>query len=1005
MFAKNEPEFPVWYSKINANHLRDEEDLVEELLDGLILGKESQDRIQDHARMLVEKVRKGRQNQGGIDAFMAQYNLSRKEGIVMMCLAESLLRVPDVETQNALIEDKLNQSHWEALLGKSDSFFVNAGTWALMIGQKMVGDLPDENQTPGIWESFVKRTGEPVVREALLGAMRILGRQFVLGETLDDAREAREEGYLYSYDMLGEAARTRAEADAYFKAYWDAITGLGRQEPHSAPKSSDGVSLKLSALHPRYETAKRARVLSELVPMVLDLALAAKEANINLCIDAEECDRLGLSLEIFEQVFLDEQLSGWDGFGLAVQAYQKRALDVIDFLGELAVRGGREIMVRLVKGAYWDSEIKTAQQSGLEDYPVFTRKSATDLSYLLCVQKIRDYHDRLYGQFATHNALSAAQVVEVMGDHPFEFQRLHGMGTPLHEALLKDHPVRIYAPVGTHEDLLSYLVRRLLENGANSSFVHRLVDDDMPIDEIIADPVFKLQKSLVKRHSAIPKPRDLYGPVRVNARGIDLSDPDVLRYLKETKESYEMDACAKESTAQEIDHAFATAKAQQPGWQALGVEDRAKTLKHAANILEDRLEEFVVHLVLEARKTYNDALAEVREAIDFLRYYSAEGPLLMARPITMAAPTGEKNHMSFAPKGVFACISPWNFPLAIFTGQVSAALITGNAVVAKPAEQTPRVAQKIHELFLEAGLPEGVMNLVYGTGERVGTPLLTDRRLSGVCFTGSLETAKMINRTLSERNGAIVPLIAETGGLNAMIIDSTALLETTVLDVVGSAFGAAGQRCSALRVAYVQLEIFPEFREMLVGAMQELTLDEPSLLATDVGPLIDQAALERARNHLKSLEKSARFVGSVETRNSGTYFAPHVFEIKSIEEAGDEVFAPILHLIPFLGEELDKIIDDINQTGYGLTGAIQTRIDSRAEKVSRQWHVGNFYVNRPMVSAVVGMHPFGGEGLSGTGFKAGGPNYLLRFINERSVSINTAASGGNAELINLDHRH
>ncbi len=974
IFSKTAPAVAPWHKEVSKNYRCNEDALVEELIEKAQLEKGATTRIHDTARTLVEVVRKDRRNQGGIDAFMQQYDLSTHEGLVLMCLAEALLRIPDRATADALIEDKLNGAHWEKYLGESDSIFVNASTLGLMITGKILSE--DENPTgkaTSIWHNLLKRSGEPVIRQAMRQAMRIMGFQFVLGRTMEEAlrraSDGASKGYRYSFDMLGEAARTKADAARYFESYQTAISALAKDQKGRGPVEENGISVKLSALHPRYEFAKRRRVLDELAPMVLELAQQAKAANIGFTIDAEEAARLELSLEVIEQVFLDPALDGWDGFGVVVQAYQKRALEVLDMLASLTRKAGRKMMIRLVKGAYWDSEIKLSQELGLADYPVFTRKASSDVSYQACTKHMFDLADCFYSQFASHNAYTVAMVKELAGDIPFEFQRLHGMGDPLYDQLVGDYPVRVYAPVGSHEDLLSYLVRRLLENGANSSFVNRLVDDNTPIEDIIADPVAYMRGVSPKRHPHIPLPCDLFGDSRKNSKGIDLTDGAALLDLQAQMSAYEMPPAVKDATAEEIENVLQAAHDAQASWQATPVQKRADILRKAADLLEENMVSLMALCVLEAGKNIPDCVAEIREAVDFLRYYADQA---------------EKLELGTVGRGVFGCISPWNFPLAIFIGQVSAALAAGNSVIAKPAEQTPRVGLRAVELLHEAGVPKDVLHLLSGPGETVGAALVNDPRIQGICFTGSNETASLINRNLAERDGTVVPLIAETGGQNSMIVDSSALLEATVADVVMSSFGSAGQRCSALRVLYIQDDVADEFVDLLKGAMAELNVDDPALLSTDVGPVIDQDALDNLRSHVARMKTQATLLAALDTPDEGTFMAPHAFEVSSIADIGREVFGPVLHVIRYRSSDLDRVIDEINSTGFGLTCGVQSRIESKTLYVQSRIKAGNCYINRNMTGAVVGVQPFGGEGLSGTGPKAGGPHYLLRFTTKEN---------------------
>jgi len=1034
--------------KLCASYRADETTVVRDLLDRLAVSHESQDRIAERARQLVVEVRRRRMGQGGLDAFLHEFELSSKEGVVLMCLAEALLRVPDAATVDKLIKDKIADADWAGHLGQSDSLFVNASTWALMLTGRVVSlDERDARDLTGTLGRLVQKSGEPVIRSAVTQAMRILGRQFVMGrnikEALERARSAEKAGYRYSYDMLGEAARTQPDAARYYQAYRDAIAEIGAATKGQGPIDSAGISVKLSALHPRYEFALRDRALAEITPLLKQLALDAKQQDIGLTVDAEEADRLDLSLDLLEAVSADPDLAGWDGFGLAVQAYQKRALPQLDWLAEMARRHGRRLMVRLVKGAYWDTEVKLAQEHGLEGYPVFTRKASTDLCYLVCAQRLLAEPAAFYPQFATHNAHSVASILEYAKHGteqavPFEFQRLHGMGEALYEQIVGadklDIPCRIYAPVGSHEDLLAYLVRRLLENGANSSFVNRIQDEKLPIGEIVADPAAKLRGSAQIPHPAIPLPRDLFVPERRNSAGVDLSDPQKLAPLGQDMAAairhgwragpivggQQMDGALRPvldpadrrrevgqiawSTPDQVESAVARATRAARDWNGTSAEERAACLERAANLLEDHRAELFALCCREAGKTLADADAELREAVDFCRYYAARARAEFTRPTVLPGPTGERNEISLQGRGVFLCISPWNFPLAIFLGQVTAALAAGNAVIAKPAEQTGLVAARAVQILHQAGVPGDVLHLLPGDGPNVAGPLVADPRISGVAFTGSTETAQLINRTLAKRDGAIVPLIAETGGQNAMIVDSTALPEQVVQDVVMSSFRSAGQRCSALRVLFLQSDVADKMLTMLSGAMDELRVGDPQWLATDVGPVIDEEARDMLTGHAKRMKQKGTLVREVELGAdcaNGTFFPPTTLEIESISQLQREVFGPILHVVRYQASHLDSVLEAINATGYGLTLGIHSRIDATAKYVCERLAVGNAYVNRNIIGAVVGVQPFGGQGLSGTGPKAGGPRYLHRFATERSLSVDTTAAGGNASLMSL----
>jgi RHH-type proline utilization regulon transcriptional repressor/proline dehydrogenase/delta 1-pyrroline-5-carboxylate dehydrogenase len=1022
----------------------DEEACVAERLRQAEFPPDARKRIENRAMELVKIVRAERLERGGIDAFLNEYEMSSHEGVVLMCLAEALLRIPDSETRDRLIRDKIGDADWESHLGRSESIFVNASTWALMLTGRIVKLDDAERDWTGILGRLVARSGEPVVRESLVQAMRIMGRQFVMGRTVEEALDRAEDdvakGYRHSFDMLGEAAKTMADADRYLEAYATAIAAIGTAAGGQGPVAGPGISVKLSALFPRYEVAQHDRVMRELAPRLASLAIQAKAADIGLTVDAEEADRLDLSLDVMAAVLTEPGLRGWDGFGLAVQAYQKRAMPLLDWLAELARGQGRRIMVRLVKGAYWDTEIKRAQVAGLTDYPVFTRKALTDVSFLACAKRLAAEPAAFYPQFATHNAYSVAAVLDIMqgsgGD--FEFQRLHGMGAALYEQIVGpdalDFPCRIYAPVGSHEDLLAYLVRRLLENGANTSFVNRIVDEDLPLEEIVADPVARTAALKTRRHGAIPMPADLYGAARRNSRGYDLSDWATLESvandmgafgdrewlaapisgaaqgtaptaLTEPADRRRRVGSVHAATPADVAAAVGLAVSAQADWTLVPAAQRAEALERASDLFEAHAAELMTLCIREAGKTIGDTVAELREAVDFLRYYALRARADFDQPRFLPGPTGETNHLSMHGRGAIVCISPWNFPLAIFTGQVAAALASGNSVLAKPAEQTPLIAHRAVQLLHQAGIPGEVLHLLPGDGPGVGAPLIADPHIAGVAFTGSLETAQAINRSLAARAGAIVPLIAETGGQNAMIVDSSALPEQVVRDVLTSAFRSAGQRCSALRVLFVQDDVADRMIDMLAGAMDMLRIGDPAYLETDVGPVIDTDALAMLDAHARRMDAEATRIRSLplpESAAHGTFFPPTAYEIDSMERLTGEVFGPVLHVVRYSSERLDSVIDAIRRTGYGLTLSIHSRIDSTVRHIHERLPVGNIYVNRDQIGAVVGVQPFGGEGLSGTGPKAGGPHYLYRLATERTLSVDVTASGGNTALLNLE---
>jgi RHH-type transcriptional regulator, proline utilization regulon repressor / proline dehydrogenase / delta 1-pyrroline-5-carboxylate dehydrogenase len=1022
---------------------QDEETAVRGLLDGFGLSLSQRQAIGEKAVRVVEAARARRRELGPLDALLQEFGLSNQEGVALMCIAECLLRIADPETADALIAEKLSKGQWDSHLGRSDSAFVNATAWALSLTGRVVDlDRDTSRDAGGFLKRLVNRTGEPVIRRAMGQAMRLMGEHFVMGKTINDAllaaRKAKPAGTLHSYDMLGEGARTWDQADRYQEAYARAIDAVGDEAAQKGPTLAPGVSIKLSALHPRYVFAQRQRVLDQLVPRVKMLALQAKRWDINLTVDAEEADRLDLSLDLIAALVNDPALAGWNGFGLAIQAYQKRTPLLIDWLAGLARQAGRRLMVRLVKGAYWDSEVKASQIAGHSDYPVYTRKAGTDLSYLVCARRMLTARDAIYPQFATHNAYTIAAILDLAGaNRDFEFQRLHGMGELLFSAardVLHEMPrVRVYAPVGTHEDLLPYLVRRLLENGANSNFVNAYMDPDVPVDQVVADPVEILQDTGL-RHGRIPLPVNLYGDSRLNSRGHDLTDTNYLDRLQpaitqawaqrwtagpivggveapgaslpvtDPADRQRIVGHVLEAGPAHLDEALRRGVSAQPAWDRRGGTGRATVLDAVAAALEADAANLLALLVREAGKTLPDATAELREAVDFCRYYAGLAREQFSAPTRLPGPTGESNELYLAGRGVILCISPWNFPLAIFAGQVAAALAAGNAVVAKPAEQTPLVAAQAVRLFHSAGVPVDVLHLLPGTGERVGAPLVSDTRVAGVAFTGSTETARAINRALANRDGAIVPLIAETGGQNVMIVDSTALLEQVCDDCISSAFHSAGQRCSAMRVLFIQDTVADRMAELLSGAMDLITLGDPAKLSTDVGPIIDQGARTVLQSHSARMDREARLIKAVAVPtelDSGTFFGPRLYEIDSLGRLQREVFGPILHLIRFRPSDLDRIVAEIQATGYGLTFGVHSRLESRAQDLFSRLGVGNTYVNRNMVGAVVGVQPFGGQGLSGTGPKAGGPHYLLRFATEKTLTVNTTAFGGNASLLEL----
>ena len=1024
---------------ICENYLADETGIINRLVQEAALSSAQQQHVHDIAHAAIEAVRDTPRS--GLDALLSEYDLSNQEGVALMCLAEALLRIPDNQTIDRLIRDKLVHAEWDRHLGKSDSLFVNASTWGLLLTGKII--QLDRETTAGIGRllsRLVARSGEPAIRMAIKSAMRIIGQQFVMAETVAKAWENarnRLPTYLLSIDMLGEAALTHSAAETYFTAYVEAMQFIGGQHKPTSLIHAPGLSVKLSALHPRFELAQRDRLSQELVPKLLQLCQIAKSNHLQLTLDAEEARRLEPMLEIFTQVFADPVLQGWAGLGLAVQAYQKRTPQLIDHLTDLARQHNKRINVRLVKGAYWDSEIKWAQQQGWPDYPVFTRKIHTDVCYLACAKKLFAAGRHLYPQFATHNAYTLAAILELAGDTTdFECQRLHGMGEALYDHILQHTPglqCRIYAPVGKHADLLPYLVRRLLENGANTSFVNRLSDAQTPVEKLIVDPIAQTQKDGGRRHRHIPTPPQLFAPARVNAMGVHLDNPVTLNQLKSDMDAYQgtswhagpslaqIDSTDAVTIYNPADHndivgqvnltmatsiaaAMDSAYRVFPDWSNTTAAFRAGLLTNAATLLEQHLPELVTLLVREAGRCIHDAIAEVREAVDFCRYYAALAQQQFALPQTLQGPTGEANTLTLAGRGLVLCISPWNFPLSIFLGQVSAALAAGNCVVAKPASATPLIATRVIDLLHRAGIPRDVLQLMTGGGEALSHALLSYPNLSGVLFTGSTATAKTIQRQLAQRNGPIIPLIAETGGINCMIVDSSALPEQVVTDVIQSAFNSAGQRCSALRLLYLQHDIADTILAMLAGAMNELAIGNPAHLATNIGPVINTEARDSLLQYMRRLDTQATCVHRLQLgsqHTSGYFVPPCVYELQNAGELTREVFGPVLHVVRYRADKLAQVVDEINASGYGLTLGIHSRIQNTIDDICQRARVGNIYVNRNMIGAVVGVQPFGGEGLSGTGPKAGGPHYLTRLGNERVVSNNISAIGGNTALLSL----
>jgi RHH-type transcriptional regulator, proline utilization regulon repressor / proline dehydrogenase / delta 1-pyrroline-5-carboxylate dehydrogenase len=1013
----------------NALYAPDDGAIAARLLETAHLSAEQNQRIDRNATRLIDAIRANDDRLGGVEDMLREFALSTKEGLALMVLAEALLRVPDSRTADQFIEDKLGQGDFVHHEIKSSAFLVNASAWALGMSARVVqpGETPQ-----GTIGRLAKRLGLPAVRAATRQAMRLMGSHFVLGETIEAAlARAHSAGALrYSFDMLGEGARTAADAERYFNSYSSAIDAIGRAADDRPLPDRPGISVKLSALHPRFEPLSHRRVMSELVPRLLDLARRAKTYDLNFTVDAEEADRLELSLEVIAATFSDTSLNGWDGFGLAIQAYQKRAEAVIDYIDELARTLNRRMMARLVKGAYWDTEIKRAQERGLDDYPVFTRKAMTDLNYLRCAQKLLALRRRLFPQFATHNALTVAMLLEMAGGHSgFEFQRLHGMGEALYALLSQDHPklnYRTYAPVGSHRDLLAYLVRRLLENGANSSFVAMAADEAIPVATLLRRPADILRAAGNPRHPNIPLPRDLYRPQRQNSRGIEFGDRAALAGLLAAvaRESTPIAAASLingqarsgkerpivspgdqarvvgsviDATSELVGEAVIAAREGFLRWSRTSAAARAEILERAAQLLEQGAAHFIALLQREGGKTLDDALSEVREAVDFCRYYAAEGRDLFGYGKIMPGPTGESNMLKLRGRGAFVAISPWNFPLAIFTGQITAALMAGNTVLAKPAEQTPLIASEVVRLLHAAGVPAYALHLLTGDGS-IGAALSEHPDIAGVVFTGSTEVARSINRVLAAKDGPIVPLIAETGGINAMIVDATALPEQVADDVVTSAFRSAGQRCSALRLLFIQEDVADRMIETISGAARELAIGDPGDPASQIGPVIDAEAKQRLEAHIARMKTQARlrFAGSAP---EGNYVAPHIFELSDAAQLTEEVFGPVLHVVRYAADRLEQVLQSIDRSGYGLTLGIHSRIEDTIVAVIDRLSIGNVYVNRSMIGAVVGVQPFGGQGLSGTGPKAGGPHYLTRFAAEQSVTVNTAAAGGNAALI------
>jgi RHH-type proline utilization regulon transcriptional repressor/proline dehydrogenase/delta 1-pyrroline-5-carboxylate dehydrogenase len=1020
----------------------DETECLNQLLPLATFAHESLAHIKIKANQLILGAREYQKKLGKIDILLHHYDLSTDEGVALMCLAEALLRIPDKTTIDKLISDKLSSAQWKNHLSTNNSLFVNATTWSLLLSGKIYAPtLPQQENLLNSLQRTISRLGVAVIRPVILKMMRTMGNHFVIGEDIEiaikRAKKLGELGYCFSYDMLGEAAQTKQDASIYYQSYQHAIEAIGLISEAKDPIKNSGISVKLSALHPRYNFTQRERLLVEIPPLVLSLAQQAKKYQIGLVIDAEEADRQDLLLDIFEKVFTDPSLSGWEGFGLAIQAYQKRASFMIDWLQELAKQHGKRIFVRLIKGAYWDTEIKITQVQGLKDYPVFTRKTATDVSYLACANKLLANNQYFYPQFGTHNAYSVAAILEMArSHHEFEFQSLYGMGRPLYDQIVSKKnvnppPCRIYAPVGTHKNLLGYLVRRLLENGANSSFLHHLAEEKTPVAKLLIDPATRIAALTRKPHPHIPSPRDIYGQWK-NSESPDLANSHDFLTLKKQLETAQQEewlatpiingninterpalpvvspgntdlvigtVCNTEES--EVEQTLQIAVAAAQSWGETNITERVRILEQAAELLQAEMPRLIYLVAREGGRCILNCIAEIREAIDYCRYYAYRARHDF-QTLNLPGPTGEANQLSLHPRGVFACISPWNFPVALFTGQIVAALVTGNAVIAKPAEQTPLTAFKVVQILHRAGVPKNVLQLLIGSGN-IGAKLVSDPRIDGVLFTGSTETAKAIEQSLANRAGPIATFIAETGGQNAMIVDSSALPEQTVIDIAQSAFDSAGQRCSALRILFLQEDIAPQILTMLQGYMAELTIGDPCHLKTDIGPIIDRSAQQMLMQHFAKMSYEGKLIAQVPMPDlpNGHYFSPCVFELDNLNPLKQEVFGPILHVIRYRSQDLNKVMDAIINTGYGLTLGIHSRVDATVQYIAKRMPIGNVYVNRNMIGAVVGVQPFGGERLSGTGPKAGGPHYLPRLCIERTISINTTAIGGNANLVSI----
>ncbi len=1027
IFSYQPPARDKYRQKIFDSHLLNEENYIPYLISYLKLENSTQESIKNTAIDLITKVRNQPQLET-LDAFLKEYDLSTEAGIAVMCIAESILRIPDIQTGDALIQDKLTSVDWEKHVGRSSSLFVNASTWAFLLTGKILYEPSDNNnEIHNAFSKILSESSKPVIRQAIQQAIKLISNHFIIGRAIQDAFEKSQESknriYRYSFDMLGEAAITSEDANKYFEKYMLAIEHLHKSGDHD-PITGPGVSIKLSALHPRYEFAKYKSVFNRLYPYLKDLAQAAKRANISFVIDAEETERLDLQLDLFESLCSESCLHNWDGLGIAVQAYQKRVFSVIDWLISIAKTTDRRLMLRLVKGAYWDSEIKRAQMLGLKNYPVFTRKESTDISYLACAKKILNHTDMIYPMFATHNAHTIAAILNFTESYrDFEFQRLYGMGEQLYSSIITSEdpplPCRVYAPCGQYKELLPYLVRRLLENGANTSFVNQILDPSISVNQVAADPIQSLSKQSSIPNSKIPLPLNLYQPHRLNSIGLDLTQESTLLNLKERLQQSSQNHWRATSiingelqqgektyvyspanpnkkigsvvwaTKEDVNLAVQYAQLAFSSWQKTSPSDRANCLIKAAELLEANTDELITLCILEAGKTIANAIAEIREAIDYCRYYAYQANTLFNSPLSFANSTIKVERVGC---GIFACISPWNFPLAIFLGQVVAALVTGNTVIAKPAEQSPLIATKVMQLLHQAGVPVEVLHLIVGNGE-IGDAIVNDHRIAGVVFTGSTTVAHSISKALSTGEPCCRPLIAETGGINAMIVDSSALLEQAVIDVIQSAFDSAGQRCSALRVVYMQEDIAEEFLQLLIGAMAELEVGDPSDLCSDIGPIIDQNAKRDLQQYEQEISKVAKLVYKTNTSltsKEDNFFAPCVYEIKSIKQIKKEAFGPVLHFIRYSAHNVINVLQEINGSGYGLTFGVHSRVNSFTKHASETVRAGNIYINRNMIGATVGIQPFGGEKMSGTGPKAGGPHYLYKFTREIRTNLDSS---------------